>query len=203
MTTLNQEEWLKIIKGVISNLNGEGKKSAELLEETVKVQHDEKIEIENITEHLQKSKADPEVVQRAIKMAMTFYNKIVATQEMEEILKEEEVLALRRKQEEAEFIEMSVEERAEKFELSNNSALNLELHKLNHAIGATPGRKRPKNPSEWLTLKKWERQRGGQKIGDIGPIPPQLSEQMKELIKARQQDESGFTNVDDIDWDEL
>lgn len=39
--------------------------------------------------------------------------------------------------------------------------------KLAREFGATPGRKRPRNPQERETLLRWERERGGKKIGEI------------------------------------
>lgn len=34
-------------------------------------------------------------------------------------------------------------------------------------VGATPGRKRPRNPQKRETLLRWQEERGGKKIGEI------------------------------------
>lgn len=39
--------------------------------------------------------------------------------------------------------------------------------RLGHKVKASVGRKKPRNPRERETLLRWERQRGGSKIGDI------------------------------------
>lgn len=48
---------------------------------------------------------------------------------------------------------------------------HLEANRLDKVIGkkvvATPGRKLPRNPREKEALERWERKRGGKKIGTI------------------------------------
>lgn len=203
MSTLNKKEWLEIVQRAVVNLRGERHKNAVLLRQAVEEQPDGPINIEQVIEVINQTVAHGDTKADAIKMATTLNNKVVATQEMKDMLEEEEILAKKRQREEAEFNDMTIGERADWFKLSDNPVLNVELHKLNQKIKATPGRKKPRNPDKWLQLKKWEMERGGAKIGDIGLMPPELSELMKELIKSRQQNESGFMNVGDIDWDEL
>lgn len=41
------------------------------------------------------------------------------------------------------------------------------VQKINSKVKATKGRKRPRNPQERETLLRWERERGGIKIGEI------------------------------------
>lgn len=203
ITPLNKEELLQIVDRGIQHLKGERRKSAELLAEAIQARLEISIDINQVIAKVENSKNHPDQKKDAIKMITTLHAKMTAKQEIEEILAEEEIEAIKRAQEESQFEELSLKERANQVEFSDDPVLNLELHKISKEIGATMGRKRPCNPNKWLQLKRWERERGGAKIGEIGPMPDELSREMKQLIKEREQDSSGFTDVENLNWDDL
>lgn len=78
--------------------------------------------------------------------------------------------------------------------------------KLGHDTTPDNERRRPRNRTEWKWLKKWEHERGGKKIGNIGPPPEGLDDfdpatwdpkQDEDLIKFEDALKEGMEQYDD------